>query len=567
MCDLLSIDVFYEKIDMDAVTERVFRVYNMLDDLLLSEDISFDLYSYLKVSNPRIPVIQGLPKVHKSVQEPPMRPIVAGQGWLTEPMSIYVEYFVRPLVNNIPHILRDSKQFLLELYEYMKSLDDLSDFTLVTLDVVSLFTKIPNDVGVLYMQRFLQSKSDFIDKKVELICLFMETILYNNVFMFGDSVYSQKDGVAMGTPCAKSYTNVVVAQWEETFLFKSQLFKEGVGFYKRFVDDLFLIWLGDVDGLLLFFEEINASTDFLKLTSNFSKECDCIRCPEDFWPNTAKDFCITKHIEFLSYEDSLGTALVTFSVVFSLIPIAVFCIFLKYRNTPVVRANNREVSYFLLLTLQLCLLTPLIFIGRPKNETCVFRQPAFGIFFSICVSSILAKTITVVIAFNATKPGSRLRNYIGPKMSFATIFCCSVIQCCICVVWLSVSPPFSESDKSYPGKIVIQCNEGSLLMFYLMLAYLGILATVSLVTAFLARNLPDSFNETRFITFSMIVFISVWLSFIPAYISTKGKYMVAVEIFAIFSSSVGLLICIFLPKCYIILMRPDMNAKGHITRQ
>ncbi|XP_043944062.1 vomeronasal type-2 receptor 26-like [Protopterus annectens] len=290
-------------------------------------------------------------------------------------------------------------------------------------------------------------------------------------------------------------------------------------------------------------------------------------CPEDYWPNTVKDFCTTKHIEFLSYEDPLGIALVTFSTVFSLMPAIVFCIFMKYNKSPVVKANNREVSYFLLLSLQLCLLIPLIFIGPPKNKTCAFRQTAFGISFSICVSSVLAKTITVVVAFNATKPQSHLRIYIGPKMSFATIFCCSVIQCCICIVWLSVSPPFSESDKNYPGKIVIQCNEGSVLMFYLMLAYLGILATVTLITAFLARNLPDSFNETRFITFSMIVFISVWLSFIPAYISTKGKYMVAVEIFAISSSSAGLLICIFLPKCYIILMRPDKNTKGHITRQ
>ncbi|XP_043944049.1 vomeronasal type-2 receptor 26-like [Protopterus annectens] len=294
---------------------------------------------------------------------------------------------------------------------------------------------------------------------------------------------------------------------------------------------------------------------------------ECIRCSEDFWPNNENDFCTAKHIEFLSYEDPLGTALATFSAGFSLLPAVVFCVFMKHHNSPVVKANNREVSYFLLLTLGLCLLTPLIFIGLPKKETCVFRQPAFGTFFSICVSSILAKTITVVIAFNATKPGSHLRNYIGPKVSFTTIFCCSLIQCCICIIWLSVSPPFSESDKSYPGKIVIQCNEGSVLMFYLMLAYLGILASVTLIISFLARNLPDSFNETRFITFSMIVFISVWFSFIPAYISTKGKCMVAVEIFAIFSSTVGLLICIFLPKCYIILLRPDMNTRGHIIRQ
>ncbi|XP_043944087.1 vomeronasal type-2 receptor 26-like [Protopterus annectens] len=301
--------------------------------------------------------------------------------------------------------------------------------------------------------------------------------------------------------------------------------------------------------------------------SNKSGNSICIKCPEDYSSNTEKDFCIAKYVEFLSYEDPLGTSLAAIAVVFSLMPVGVLCIFIKHHDTPVVKANNREVSYFLLISNLLCLLTALIFIGPPKNETCIFRQPAFGIFFSICVSAVLAKTITVVIAFKATKPGSRLKNLVGSKTSFCIIFCCFLFQFIICIVWISVSPPFPETDKKLPEKKVIQCNEGSVFMFYCMLGYLGILATLSLLIAFLARNLPDSFNETRFITFSMIVFVSVWLTFIPAYISTKGKYMVAVEIFAILSSSIGLLLCIFLPKCYIIVIRPHMNTKGYIVRQ
>ncbi|XP_043944382.1 vomeronasal type-2 receptor 26-like [Protopterus annectens] len=294
---------------------------------------------------------------------------------------------------------------------------------------------------------------------------------------------------------------------------------------------------------------------------------NCIKCPEDYWSNAEKDFCIAKYIEFLSYEDPLGTSLAVIAVVFSLMPVGILCIFIKHHDTPVVKANNRDVSYFLLVTLVLCFLSALIFIGLPINETCVFRQPAFGILFSICVSAVLAKTITVVIAFNATKPGSRMKNLLGSKISFFIILCCFVFQFIICIVWISVSPPFSETDKKLPEKRVIQCNEGSAFMFYCMLGYLGILATVTLIIAFLARNLPDSFNEAKFITFSMIVFVSVWLTFIPAYISTKGKYMVAVEIFAILSSGTGLLFCIFSPKCYIVLLRPDMNTRGYITRQ
>ncbi|XP_043917094.1 vomeronasal type-2 receptor 1-like [Protopterus annectens] len=301
--------------------------------------------------------------------------------------------------------------------------------------------------------------------------------------------------------------------------------------------------------------------------SNFSETGDCVKCPENYWSNSQKDVCIPKYMEFLSYEEPLGASLATISTVLSLVPLAALCIFVRHHDTPVVKANNREVSYFLLLSMVLCFLCALLFIGRPRNENCIFRQTAFGVFFTLCVSSVLAKTITVVIAFKATKPGSKLQKWMASRTSFLIIIFCSLLQVVVCVAWLIISPPFVDINRSFSWKLIVECNEGSLAMFYCMLGYFGFLAIISFVAAFLARNLPDSFNEARYITFSMIVFVSVWLSFVPAYLSTKGKYMVAVEIFAIISSNAGLFICIFSPKCYIILLRPEKNSREYLRDQ
>ncbi|KAJ7314155.1 hypothetical protein JRQ81_006095 [Phrynocephalus forsythii] len=294
----------------------------------------------------------------------------------------------------------------------------------------------------------------------------------------------------------------------------------------------------------------------------------CKECPEDRYPNQNHNQCLPKNMNYLSYEEPLGVVLASLSLFLSMGTATLIWTFIRHRDTPIVKATNWSITCTLLSSLLLCFLCPLLFIGWPGKANCLLRQTVFGILFTISVACVLAKTITVVLAFMATKPGSRMRKWVGKRLTILVIIPSCFLQMGICVAWLAMAPPFPELDMhSQMEAIIVQCNEGSSLMFYTVLGYMGLLALISFTVAFHARKLPDAFNEAKWITFSMLVFCSVWVSFVPTYLSTKEKYTVAVEVFSILASGAGLLGCLFLPKVYIVILKPELNTRKQLTRK
>uniref|UniRef100_A0A3B3X978 G-protein coupled receptors family 3 profile domain-containing protein n=1 Tax=Poecilia mexicana TaxID=48701 RepID=A0A3B3X978_9TELE len=286
-----------------------------------------------------------------------------------------------------------------------------------------------------------------------------------------------------------------------------------------------------------------ADGEISNTTSQYAREC--ILCTGDDWSNDAHDACVPKIIEFLAFGEPLGITLIVISAFGALVTIAVGVVLVMHIGTPLVKANDALLSFLLLLSLVVTFLCSIVFLGEPQNWSCMTSQVALALGFALCLSCIMEPKPRQLPKLPRLQPKQRL-----------------TAAAVACTVWLIILPPHPVKNTAAQNvKIILECDEGSVVFICCIFAYDILLALLAFIFAFTARKLEDHFSEAKSMTFGMLVFFIVWISFVPAYLSTRGKFMVAVQIFAILASSFGLLTCIFLPKCYILLVKPERNKE------
>lgn len=286
----------------------------------------------------------------------------------------------------------------------------------------------------------------------------------------------------------------------------------------------------------------------------------CLRCdPETEWSEKGSSNCTSKQVIFFSWKNVFAVVLLAFSALGILLCLLTSALFLYKRNTPVVKAAGGPLSQAILFSLVISYISAMLFVGYPSSLQCKARQVLFGISFTLCVSCILVKTLQILLAFQFNPAlQDMLRKIYQP---YAIITICMALQTAICICWLVLRSPYDEIVNE-PTTLLQHCNEGSYVVFGVMLGYIAILAFVCFICAFKGRKLPEQYNEARSITFSMLLYLISWLLFVPVYVTTSGMYLPAVEMVVILISNYGILGCHFCPKCYIIFFKKEQNTSS-----
>uniref|UniRef100_UPI00398F0132 G-protein coupled receptor family C group 6 member A-like n=1 Tax=Pristiophorus japonicus TaxID=55135 RepID=UPI00398F0132 len=286
----------------------------------------------------------------------------------------------------------------------------------------------------------------------------------------------------------------------------------------------------------------------------------CEECPNDHWSEAGSPTCQERTIEFLRWSEIASIVLILAASLGTFVIFAITIIITKSLHTPAVKAAGGWMCYIMLFSLLLNFVSVILFIGEPFDYICKIRQPFFGVSFTLCVSCILVKSIRIILAFSFNPITRKRIKYVFKPVPI--IIATTGIQVIICAMWLCLNSPHIIKYKGFPKIILLLCDEGSHVAFGIMLGYIALLACVCFVLAFKGRKAPDKYNEAKLVTFSMLIYLIVWISFVPAYINIQAdKYFPAIESVAILASSYGILCCHFFPNCYIICFKKESNVE------
>lgn len=290
---------------------------------------------------------------------------------------------------------------------------------------------------------------------------------------------------------------------------------------------------------------------------------ECRDCEWGTIPSQDKSYCIDIPQVYLTYDNGVAVAAMAFAALGILATVAAMQVFFKHSNTPVVKASGKELSFVLLGGIFLCYSVTFLLVSKPSVIVCGAQQYGIGFAFTVCYAAIMTKTNRISRIFRAGKRTIKRPKFISPR---SQLFICGAlvsVQVAIGVLWLIMSPPKDIAYYANRDDHQLVCAAAVGSSYMIGLSYPILLIIVCTIYAILTRKIPEAFNESKYIGFTMYTTCIIWLAFVPIYFSTANNIQIRIATicFSISLSATIALVCMFTPKLHIILIRPDRNVR------
>ncbi|XP_026174805.1 metabotropic glutamate receptor 1 [Mastacembelus armatus] len=293
-------------------------------------------------------------------------------------------------------------------------------------------------------------------------------------------------------------------------------------------------------------------------------EFTCKACELGWWPDDDLAGCQPLPLKYLDWADVESIVAVVFSCVGILITSFVTFVFIQYRDTPVVKSSSRELCYIILAGIFLGYICPFTLIARPTVASCYLQRLLVGLSSAMCYSALVTKTnrIARILAGSKKKICTRKPRFMSAWAQVIIAFMLISVQLTLEITLIILEPP--EPIKSYPSirEVYLICNTSNIGMVA-PLGYNGLLIMSCTYYAFKTRNVPANFNEAKYIAFTMYTTCIIWLAFVPIYFGSN--YKIITTSFSVSLSVTVALGCMFTPKMYIIIAKPERNVRSAFT--
>nr|XP_021519700.1 metabotropic glutamate receptor 1 [Meriones unguiculatus] len=293
-------------------------------------------------------------------------------------------------------------------------------------------------------------------------------------------------------------------------------------------------------------------------------EFTCRACDLGWWPNADLTGCKPIPVRYLEWSDIEAIIAIAFSCLGILVTLFVTLIFVLYRDTPVVKSSSRELCYIILAGIFLGYVCPFTLIAKPTTTSCYLQRLLVGLSSAMCYSALVTKTnrIARILAGSKKKICTRKPRFMS---AWAQVIIASIlisVQLTLVVTLIIMEPPMPI--LSYPSikEVYLICNTSNLGVVA-PVGYNGLLIMSCTYYAFKTRNVPANFNEAKYIAFTMYTTCIIWLAFVPIYFGSN--YKIITTCFAVSLSVTVALGCMFTPKMYIIIAKPERNVRSAFT--